>query len=221
MLIGIIGAKRAGKDVLAEGFMKAAATRGVLLKRLGMADALYKEVSVATGTPVESMRLRKDDFRPLLQVWGTEYRRKLFGKNYWVDQVHNTIKQDTEVSSGYIIPDVRFESEYNYIVQNGGLLIKVWRCKNSIFSRLLVRFRSILSDPHESEQHWLEFDSDFEFYNCGTITDADNYADDFVDMLMSRDDFQPMLGSKRPYLLPSNASVEHYPLPIWEASSGL
>jgi hypothetical protein len=66
-------------------------------------------------------------FRYLLQWWGTEYRRNNFGDNYWVDKLVEETKKYDKV----IISDLRFPNEYNAIINNNGICIKVIR--NSSF----------------------------------------------------------------------------------------
>lgn len=63
--------------------------------------------------------------REILQVWGTDYRRKMFSETYWVDSVRQTISKDKENS--YVISDVRFVNEAEVITSLGGTMIKVIR----------------------------------------------------------------------------------------------
>jgi hypothetical protein len=75
---------------------------------------------------------KKEQYRLLMQWWGTEYRRKMFGDDYWVQQLHKTVsawEPGPNDSSKIIVlvPDVRFENEARYIQDSGGYLIRVLR----------------------------------------------------------------------------------------------
>lgn len=73
----------------------------------------------------------------LLQWWGTEYRRKMFGENYWVDRVKEKIwqiKNEIIYSDKFnidthfiLIPDTRFKNELNFIQAERGEYIRVVR----------------------------------------------------------------------------------------------
>lgn len=94
------------------------------------ADALKAETAKACGVTIETIEKDKAIFRPLLQWWGTEFR-KGYGKNenYWIDKLEREA-DFLATSTGakiIIVPDVRFPSEANFIKKKGGLLIKVTR----------------------------------------------------------------------------------------------
>ncbi len=64
----------------------------------------------------------------LLQFWGTDYRRRLYGYDYWINRTAEKINSLS--SSNYqiiLIPDTRFKNEYNFIRQNDGYYIEVVR----------------------------------------------------------------------------------------------
>lgn len=68
--------------------------------------------------------------RKAYQLIGTEVFQEVFGKNFWVDLAP---------TDNYIITDVRFEHEAQFIKDNGGTLISVSR-------------PGVLEDEHSSEQ---------------------------------------------------------------------
>jgi hypothetical protein len=70
----------------------------------------------------------KEIYRKLMEVWGTEFRRELFGKNYWVERL-DIWAQDNCKSDVLIIPDVRFYTEVNYVEGKMGELIWVKNIK--------------------------------------------------------------------------------------------
>jgi hypothetical protein len=63
------------------------------------------------------------EVRRLLQVFGTEVGREMFGEDFWVKQVFKQIKEE-EIYKNFVITDVRFPNEANFIKANGG---EVWR----------------------------------------------------------------------------------------------
>lgn len=66
--------------------------------------------------------------REVLQVWGTEFRRSPeFGgyDSYWLDQVRTLVKSHPETN--WVITDVRFTNEYQFVKEMGGTLIRVVR----------------------------------------------------------------------------------------------
>lgn len=61
--------------------------------------------------------------RDMLQFWGTDFRRNLINKNYWVNIIDEQVKQHK--NKIILIPDTRFLNEYHYIKFNDGIYIKV------------------------------------------------------------------------------------------------
>lgn len=68
----------------------------------------------------------------MLQFWGTNWRRNVFGSDYWIKKVENYIlnkvisinsKIDNE-NIYFVIPDVRFKNEVAWLKTNNALNIK-------------------------------------------------------------------------------------------------
>ncbi|GEM_PF-6660459 len=62
----------------------------------------------------------------LLQIYGSEYRRELFGEDYWVKKLAERVNQlpkDAKV----VIADTRFPNECAWVQQNGGECWKIHR----------------------------------------------------------------------------------------------
>lgn len=74
-------------------------------------------------TVVEANRL---SFSSTLQYYGTEYRRKNFGENYWVDKMFASIPANLDVA---LISDTRFPNEADEIKQRGGYTVNVTRLR--------------------------------------------------------------------------------------------
>ena len=163
ILIGISGKKRSGKDTLATA-IKVHTT--LLIHKIAFADALKKEVAAALGITVQELERDKDFYRPILQWWGTDYRRKKFGEDYWTIQFAKAfLKSEADM---VIAPDVRFPNEAGLIRQSGGILIRVER-------------EGLPTDVHESETALDRYKFDYTFNN--TTVDSCNQ---FARVLLSR-----------------------------------
>ena len=68
----------------------------------------------------------KPFFRKLFQWYGTEYRRNLFGQNYWLDRMIEFMDAQ-EPGTLVIAPDTRFVNEAEFCRNHAGFLIRVWR----------------------------------------------------------------------------------------------
>jgi len=126
MLIGIVGKMGSGKDYI---------TNNYILPKLGydkchiisMADQLKVEVMIQFNIPFEKLYIKKDkDSRNLLQTFGTDIERRRRGQDIWFRYVDAWIKVYQYRGKKYfIIPDIRFENEAEFIKSNGGILIKI------------------------------------------------------------------------------------------------
>lgn len=133
-ILGITGYKQSGKDTVLRCIKQLYPHLKVV--RLNFADALKQEVAEACGVTVEHIEANKEKFRPILQWWGTDFRRNMTNTDYWVhkwDLALHQISVDLVVAT-----DVRFPNEYNIIVE--GCNGDVWRVT-----------RQPNTDPHESE----------------------------------------------------------------------
>jgi hypothetical protein len=160
-LIGISGKKRCGKDTVAD----------ILLNiiprscKKSFAYELKLEIAQATGFSVSYIDSHKDNFRLILQGWGTDFRRRIYGEDYWVKRLDETIKQceiPDEICESfyikertYIIPDVRFPNEYDYIKSHNGIMLRVIR-------------HNEVTDLHASECALDNHTFDHIIYNFGT-----------------------------------------------------
>jgi hypothetical protein len=153
MIIGLSGYAQSGKDTVA----------GLLIGLHGydnrsfaapMRDALYKLNPMVTKTD----RLRdfvniwgweeakkRTDVRRLLQVFGTEIGREMFGENFWVDQVFKNISPSQKI----VFTDVRFPNEAEAIKLMDG---EIWRINRPGYA-------PVNDHPSESSMDNWEFDS--------------------------------------------------------------
>ena len=157
LVIGFSGKKRHGKDFGATLLTEAASELGYVVYRRAFADALKDEVAAFLSVSYpdrshadleESMSKdpygiefrkecrrwldtdgKKEEFRLLLQWWGTEYRRKNFGADYWVRQVETWIEENVhEPNAIVVITDCRFPDEADFVLDIcDGYMIRVQR----------------------------------------------------------------------------------------------
>lgn len=163
-LIGIGSKKRSGKDTFA-------AMLKVHLPGKSMTTAfaygLKLEVCSACKITMEELEKDKHIFRPILQWWGTEFRR-YWGKNenYWVNKTEQLYQATRELGTyrNFLLTDVRFRNEATYIKSKGGILINVVRNTGEL-------------DMHGSETSLDHYDKwDHVVDNNGTLEDLEKQA---------------------------------------------
>jgi len=154
LVIGIAGKKRHGKDAFGRMLIRSS---GMIATRISFADALKEEVAAACDLTPEYIESHKENFRLILQGWGTDYRRKLCCDSYWTDIFsHSAANSECEL---VVCTDVRFPNEAKVIKEMGGVLIKISR----------PGFKE--PDSHISENSlndWSEWD--FIVDNCGDLS---------------------------------------------------
>jgi len=176
-IILIAGQKRAGKDYIGKIIKKE--TKG---KILSFANTIKDIISVTFGITREELDLYKNQdfrygidifklqntyryevktlsFREILQRFGTEAMKPIFGKNIWVKLVKKKIKLSNK--DCFIIPDFRFLEEYKGI--------KKLKYKNyKIITIKVINNNLVKNDKHSSEKSLEDFKFDY-------ILDNTNY----------------------------------------------
>lgn len=136
-LIGLTGRKRHGKDS-AYSMLKEMLVGRAHLYRFSFADALKQEVAEALGLSVYQIEQEKEKYRPILQWWGTQWRRSQ-DPLYWIKQMERKLEFAHHFCDTGIITDVRFPNEADMVRRHNGLIVRVIRpCLES-------------TDTHESE----------------------------------------------------------------------
>lgn len=180
-LVGIMGAKGAGKDTVADTLCAASGGR-----KLSMATPL-KNMLIALGVPPEAIEDREAKEAPCaaldgailrwgMQSLGTEWGRKLISPNLWVSRVEAIIVDHWRANPQVpvIIPDVRFPNEVDMIRRNGGVLIRVRRPSVEPSFSPLARLRRLvhLDAPlHPSETLWRVAPCNVDIWNEGDRTE--------------------------------------------------
>jgi len=125
VIVGLSGLKGSGKDTVCQILLEE--LEEFFPKRIAFADALKAEVAKACGVTVEAINAYKEVYRPILQWWGTDFRRQhCCNNNYWVDKVRDKI-DDLCLTGVVIITDVRFLNEVALIREYGGELWRIIR----------------------------------------------------------------------------------------------
>lgn len=138
-VIGLTGYAQSGKDTAAAFLVERGFTRVSFADILR--DSLYKlnpVVSVARETVrhgwgrvrsiVDDMgwdvaKVQYPEIRELLQRFGTEVGRELYGENFWVQMAMAKLVDGQD----YVIPDVRFPNEAHAVHELGGIVLRVVR----------------------------------------------------------------------------------------------
>ena len=124
-ILGLVGYKESGKDTTLACIRELLPTQQIV--RHNFADPLKQEVAKALDITIEALDANKTAYRTLLQVWGTDVRRKIHGEDYWVLRWGNTLNRLTPLPDLVVATDVRFFNEAKMINDCGGKLLRVTR----------------------------------------------------------------------------------------------
>jgi len=136
MIIGLSGYARSGKDTMASTLCL-----NYGFRRVSFADPM-REAILILNPKIDSithvahyvedygwdMAKQNPEIRRLLQVFGTDVGRRMFGENVWIDMAFKDIKPDENV----VIADVRFPNEADAIKQRGGQIHPIWLTSSSL-----------------------------------------------------------------------------------------
>lgn len=123
----------------------------------------------------------KKEFSPrlALQLMGTQVGRDVFHEDFWVIKLQNYIDNASE--QNYVITDVRFQNEINFINNQKGTLIEIQRGVTPHWYEIAMRanrgdlkaekFMLEQSGMHESEWKWVGGDIDHTIDNNGSLED--------------------------------------------------
>lgn len=178
MIIGLSGYAQTGKDTVAEHLISK-----YNYKRVAFADpireALYRLDPILTDFPGlsgvslawivdkggwESLKQNSQEARRLLQRFGTEVGRDMFGPDFWVNQgMSNVSKFDKKVFT-----DVRFPNEYRAIKAREGIILRI------------IKPGTGAVNPHASETALDNFSFDATIINDGSKQDLYNKIDKVI-----------------------------------------
>lgn len=186
-LIGVHGNARTGKDTVAYYLCKHYENT----YKVALADHLKECCSVAFG--IDEKHFYEDDLkekensfwgmspRKMAQYVGTEMFRTHLGPNFWVKRMEGLLTGEARLSSEgdycagdtVVIPDVRFQNEYDWIIKNGGIVIVLTRkgADGNV---------GIVGHPSEAGIHLNANDPYFKIENDGTIEDLYKEVDSII-----------------------------------------
>lgn len=175
-VLGLSGYARSGKDTVADHLVE---TQGY--SRISFADPMREALAALDpvihlgGYPMglasavrmvgwEKLKSMSNDIRPLMQRFGTEVGRSMFGENFWVDLALSRIPDGSKV----VFADVRFPNEANAIRDLGG---EIWRVE---------RDGVVPANAHISERALDGYMFDSIIPNTGTLEDLYKVVDALI-----------------------------------------
>lgn len=143
-VLGISGKAETGKDYTAKylcdtaGFVPFSLAWHFKIWIVGQGLATYDEVFVTKPPHV----------RKLLQEYGTEKGRVLYGENIWCDTTTAWLKLlgETWKHDKIVIPDIRFPNEVEMVRKLGGRVIRLSAPQRVANSRLSLEAREHISE---------------------------------------------------------------------------
>lgn len=126
-MIAIAGNARSGKDTLAQILILHATGKKKRLHRVAFADALKRETDLFLQDTVGISSFTKKDeekakIRPFLVFYGTDFIRG-FNNNHWIEKTEECMLSGDD----YVITDMRFKNEYDWVKSHGGSTIYLER----------------------------------------------------------------------------------------------
>lgn len=196
MLVGILGFIGSGKGTVGDILKKHG------FEQISFASKLKDIASVAFGWPRELLegdteasrefREKEDKYwaqklnrkftpRIALQYLGTEVFRDNFHNDFWILCLDKMIEQNKD--KNFVITDVRFPNEIEWINSKNGLLIEVYRGIKPHWLNIAamankgdpsaLNFMRNKVDVHESEWRWVGHDNVQTIENAGTIEELE------------------------------------------------
>jgi hypothetical protein len=117
--------------------------------------------------------------RLALQLMGTEVGRDVFHEDFWVIKMKRYIMSNPE--QNFVITDVRFGNEMQFVHDQGGILIEIQRGIKPHWYDIAIKanrgdqraesFMLNQSGIHESEWRWIGGHIDYTIENDGTLED--------------------------------------------------
>jgi hypothetical protein len=197
MIVGLLGFIGSGKgtagDILKDmGFTPVSFAKGV---KDAAAEMFGWPRHLLEGDTVQSREWREqpDEFwskrlgkpftpRLALQLMGTEVGREVFHEDFWVIRLQKHIQDNP--GQNWVITDVRFSNEMEFVHKNGGCLIEITRgvtppwyeiaSKANRGNPKAEKWMLEQSGIHESEWRWIGGEIDHVIANDKTLADLKN-----------------------------------------------
>lgn len=172
MIIGISGKIGSGKTTVAELIL----AKDKRFESKSFVFKLKKIVALLTGSSYEDNITQEGKNKgsifgktlgELQQIIGTNVMRDNFDKDVWVKALFADYNPD---KSFWIISDVRFKNEADYIKQMGGIIVRIEGDPAG------VRANSKRDHTHPSETELDNYDFDCMYYNEEGVTELQDYV---------------------------------------------
>ncbi len=158
-VIGITGPAGCGKDTAADYIIGQCG----VYRKASFADPLKQMLHAIGLTQAQTHGDLKDIVDPrygvtprhMMQKLGTEWGRQCIHPNIWVRAMFVMLEDEEDA---YIIPDVRFENEANFVRQHGTLIHIVGRDR-------------VIDATHVSESGVVQLEQDVVIHNTGSLQD--------------------------------------------------
>ena len=166
--IGLTGKMASGKDTV---FRIAAGISRRQIWRRAFGDSVKNEVAQACEVTIDRINKSKGLYRPILQWWGTEFRRGLRGEDYWIRKMRTELEglKDREKDGLVIVTDVRFPNEADLVKSLGGRVVRVVRTGDAG-----------LTAEHISETAMDGYPCDSSILNNGNLSDLEDKVKDLI-----------------------------------------
>ena len=124
-IIGLMGHQGVGKNYIADLLLKNLSKKNTII--IAFADHFKIDCICKHNCDYNKVFGEKDyETRRLLQKVGTEEGRNKFGENIWINVIETWIKLLNERGvERFIISDVRFVNEAEWVKKMNGILIKI------------------------------------------------------------------------------------------------
>lgn len=175
MYIGLTGKAGSGKDTVGKLLVS-----NYGFTRFAFADALKRAALPLFNLTEDQVTVYKNDFnhdwgttnRDLLQRFGTEAMRNVFGENFWVDRLRVEL-ENLPPERHVVLTDVRFDSEAAFIRDEGGCVIEIVGRAYDLKS----------AAGHASEAGVSPGLIDFQLTNDGNMVDLRQKVADLMDLI--------------------------------------
>lgn len=180
LLIGLVGRAGAGKTTVAQHLADEWAFEPIAFADpiQAMALTLFEEAGVDAAWALE--RVLKDkpapelgwSYRRIAQTLGTEWGRDLMGPDFWLQVAAHKVRVARMHQASVVISDVRFPNEAGWVIEQGGVLVRVLR----------PDLQPLPADAatHTSEHHAERLPVHHELPNGASIQTLCDRADDLV-----------------------------------------
>lgn len=176
MIIGISGKLGSGKDYICNNvIIPILKNKDCTFLQMCFADQIKVNVMTKNNIDFEDVYVNKNkQTRTLLQTEGTELGRDLLGDDIWIRYFENWMSvYKSRGIDHFIVTDVRFQNEIEYIKQSGGILIRIDAPKRN-YQRLFTESNGDLDVLHKLSTHISE---------CN----LDNLSNDNYDLIIKND----------------------------------